>query len=216
MRRLALILLVCLGACAAELPAPSTPTARPVEPQELSAPYRFAAIGIQFPAQIGLFVVRRHNTFGTADLGESISYQAPAVGGFADVYVYNYGLQTIADGVESEAVRQQLAFARQDLERAWPRRFPGAPAPRFVGAKVIRCGGPALLEAAYLGAEPAAGMEHDSRVLLTGFRNQFVKLRITLPARVVAERPAVLEQFISGVCAALAQGGRATLNYPRA
>lgn len=225
MKRLAsAALLALLAACAAPqvptvAPSPSTPpaTATPVLPpttpqagiqhRDAVAPYRFAAIDVEFPLRIGAFELRQHQRYSDPRLGESLAYDLRGGIGLANLYVYDAGQAQIPDGVESAPLREQLGMARMDLERGWRVRFPGTPEPSFQGTRMLRCGQVSLIEARYR-ARNASQTELDTRVLMTGYRRQFIKLRVTLPMQLTEQQPAVLDDFLGGVCTLLLKGGQ--------
>lgn len=216
MKRLAsAALLALLAACAAPntAPAPATPVLPPLAPQagiqhrDIVGPYRFAAIDVEFPLRIGGFELHQHQRYSDPRLGESLAYDLRGGLGLANLYVYDAGQARIPDGVESAPLREQLGLARMDLERGWRVRFPGAPEPSFQGTRMLRCGQVTLIEARYR-ARNAGQTELDTRVLMTGYRRQFIKLRVTLPTQLTEQQPAVLDDFLGGVCTLLLKGGQ--------
>jgi hypothetical protein len=207
-RRLAAVALAAgLAACTQPQPAPGPVIVQDPSPQSAITPgppqagaYRVAAIGTTLPARLGGFTIRRPVSYGDPALGESVSYGHAMLGAFADVYIYDHGRRPIPDGIDSSPVRQELGAAKAELELVWPGRAGAGPL-SFLGERVVRHGAAAFLELRYRGV--MFGGEVESRLLITGYRNQFIKLRITVPRPVLDAAPDLIDGFIRDLAAVL-------------
>ena len=140
-----------------------------------AASVREESIATHFPDPLGEFVLKERKQFPQKGEGAAIVYEGKDVRGA--VYVYNAGLASVPTGVGDPAIHrhfQETAAALQQAAKQSPGKvkpvkgstisaFPGC-GPQFMWrADEVSMGANALV----------------SRTYLTGFRNNFVKLRVT-------------------------------------
>jgi hypothetical protein len=138
---------------------------------------------ITFPDVKGL-TRDKPQTYPKAELGYSVGYKAP--GFTATVYVYNMGLAKIPDGIKSDEVKDELKRAAGDIDRA-------VQAGLYKSAKEVGKeetvtmgkgkGAPELLrrrfELEIKDTVRNTESVRQSEVYVTGYKNHFVKVRIT-------------------------------------
>ena len=141
--------------------------------------YEHPDTGFRFPARLGQFARGSVHRYDDPALGVQITYVIPVLGKL-DFYVYNYGETAIPEGIKSDLVRAAFSSADKDvvsffeaaqyleLERIIP-----------LGSVMrLRDQNVELLVTAYKfrpnreNAEPLV-----SWLLVTGLRNQFIKIR---------------------------------------
>lgn len=143
--------------------------------------YVHPASGLHFPASLENFeriAVRRYDD---PKLGVQVAYGAPGLGK-ADFYVFDFGLSQIPDGINSDFVRSAYSSADRDVQSF-------AAAGKYLDLEHLVPLGSVMrpskheLEwyvAAYKfrtsqeGSEPLV-----SWLLVTGYRNQFLKVRFS-------------------------------------
>jgi hypothetical protein len=143
-----------------------------------AAGVREEAIGIDFPQKLGEFTLKGRTQFPQPGDGAAIAYEASDVRGA--VYVYNAGIASIPNGVGDPVLHRHFLETGAALQRAAKQSsgqvtarqrqtisaFPGC-GPQFLWrSDEISMGGNGVL----------------TRTYLTGYKNHFVKLRVTHPA----------------------------------
>lgn len=165
------------------------------------AEYLVEEAGLRFPDQLGGAQLARGQRYPQDHLGHSISYGRPNFG--ATVYVYHGGQSSIPDGIAAPVVRAQFAQAQGDI--ASIQRQQGAPAPQLLEQRTMNAGGVDFLGASY--RYTRENRDTLSFVGLTGFRRNFIKVRVSVPAESGAAGKAQIEEFIQGLGRFLAAAG---------
>ncbi len=132
---------------------------------------------IDFPEVKGM-TRGKVQTFPQAELGYSVAYNAP--GFVASVYVYNLGLKKIPDGTKSDEVKDEIKRAVRDLDLAKQQGL--YKSVKEVGKQETVTlgkgkGAPSILRQRFE-VERKDGAKL-SEVYVTGYKNHFVKIRIT-------------------------------------
>lgn len=170
---LALLGLVASGAIAQNQPQPSPP-------QRVPAPDRHAATGLNFPPQIA-----GATKFGSTDFGKTAGKPELGYGWnyrigdqlIATVYVYDLSNRSIPDGPSSPAVQQQFQTSLQEIyQLAKYNRYEDIKTAKestdcAVGGLIFRC--ITLSAIRSIDKKPVY-----SALMLTGYRNNFLKLRL--------------------------------------
>ena len=204
MKRLALLAatLTVLSGCIPQQLGPSAPTAasRPVAPAPTeSGAQRIDVIGIELPPQIGSFAFVSRQVSGSTRLGDTFRYDSGAA--TAELQIYDGARRDIGTGPESVSVFQEFERARLRALAAWNARR-GAGAVRELKAEPYKPpAGPEFRQVEYRGLVSARSF--DTRLLLTGYRGQFVKLTLFLPTEVMETRGAEIDEFINQLAALL-------------
>lgn len=143
---------------------------------------RLAALGFDLPESLGGFARGQTRDYNQPGLGWSVAYY-DAGHDAATLYIYDLGVAGIPDGPDNDAVRQQFDQATGDVLRA-------TGALDRDGVKLIeRYGvGPGDKTLFYCSEfeitrppdGPHGGGKERSYLYITGFRGQFVKVRITV------------------------------------
>lgn len=178
MLRVAALVLALLGIAAGGAMAQNQP--QPSSPQRVPAPDRHDATGLNFPPQIADATKFGSTDFGKTagkpELGHGWNYR---VGDqlIATVYVYDLAMRSIPDGPSSPVVQQQFETSLQEIyqlakyNRYEDIRTAKEPTDCTIGRLVFRC--------ITLAAIRSADRKHVySALMLTGYRNNFVKLRL--------------------------------------
>jgi hypothetical protein len=204
--RVGLIAMMCwLSAQASAQPAsqPATPATQPADP-----PLRHAPSGLAFPARAGDW--RRHESTEYPDpaLGMSVRYR---LGKWmrADVYIYNGGHREVPEGIDSDLIKDHLeqiigdVFAIKEqggyddvkeLKRETLRLGEGEGAPRVRRVTLeLVTDGQKLLSEAYL----------------TGFRNHFLKIRVTYPTELREAAEKAMPELLAELGRAMKAAGAA-------
>lgn len=177
MLRVTALALALLGLAAGGAVGQNQP--QPSPPQRAPAPDRHAATGLNFPPQIaGATKVGSTDfgkTVGKPELGYGWNYR---VGDqlIATVYVYDLSIRSIPDGPSSAVVQQQFQTSLQEIHFAKYNRYDDiktvkGPADCTIGSLVFRC--ITLSAIRSVDKKPVY-----SALLLTGHRNNFLKLRL--------------------------------------
>lgn len=210
MMRLARVLLIAAAAaaCVPERLGPSQPVSRPPAPipsATEAGSHRVETINLEFPAKLGEFGFVSRRRFRAATEGNLLTYASgPA---FADIAIYDNARREIGTGPDSVAVKIEFEQSRQAfVATIWPGQRQAGPLqqvreglfPAEGDEKQMK-----FLESLYRGA--LAGKEHDTRILLTGFRDQFVRVRLTAPTDVATEKAEEMDGFVKALAAILVQ-----------
>ncbi len=133
---------------------------------------------LHFPERIGAWHRIKVTQFPAKQLGVEIGYQAKD-GAIAAFYVYNDGVTRIPTGAENAVVKKEFQNTQAELVATLKSHFDAVS--KFVeSAPTVTPKGKkaSLVAAAYQFAEKR-GRHHLTWLLLTGYRNQFLKLRYT-------------------------------------
>ena len=179
---------------------PTTVLAQAPQTQRVPAPDRHPATGLVFPSQIGDAQKYNSTDYGRSmnrpDLGYSWNYRAGELL-VATLYVYNLGVPTLPQGAASWAVQRQFEQATADIEtlarngRYEQLKTAKGPGECTYNAIVFRC--------MTLSAIQSANQRHVyTALMLTGYRNHYLKVRIDWPEGSTASS-ATLERFLSAM-----------------
>jgi len=162
--------------------------------QPVPAPDRHPATGLTFPPQIANVPKARSIDYGKSmnmpNLGYSWSYQE-GQRMVVTVYVYTLGIQGIADGPSSAPVGDQFQAALGDIRQAAPSKYydqlkiAKGPTDCTVSRLTFRC----VTLSAVQNGRPIF-----TAVMVTGYRNHFLKLRLDWQANEVSQ--AQLDGFV--------------------
>ncbi len=140
--------------------------------------------GLTFPVQLGKFRRTDWHVYPDPRMGIVIRYDGP---GRAEAFVYDLGLGAIATGVDSEAVSDAFARAKADVERLLTAP-PATAAKKFAESTPVveNEGRVAKVRVAVYSwtytAPDGTGAPMATWVLITGFKNKFLKLLYTSPS----------------------------------
>jgi hypothetical protein len=159
-------------------------------------------INTRFPLQLAEFEFRGVREYDEPGLGVSLAYQHPD-GVTATLYIYNLGLAAIPDGAASPAVRQAFENSHQELlSMAQMGQYENI---EVLGKdKIIPVREKPPLTARLAGYEynvaamPEVGRVQSSLVLW-GYRNQFIKARISYAKDNAAAGQERTVQFIAAL-----------------
>ena len=158
--------------------------------EDLSLPHREPNTGIVFPKVLGSLEGGSVSTYDKPEMGVSVRYAAP---GFfkADVYVYNAGMKNLGTGIKAEAVRPHFTELQDVLSIMEKRgrykdvkKLNEQETTLVAGAEKI----PALM-ASYEYSEAADNQTGEyagkrvSYILVTAYKDNFLKLRFTFPEK---------------------------------
>ncbi|HSH39916.1 MAG TPA: hypothetical protein VK993_14165 [Chthoniobacterales bacterium] len=172
-----------------------------------AATYTDKATKLRFPDKLGPWEKTKVHHYPEPGLGTSIGYRHPIVG-IATIYIYDKGLKKIPSGGTSDAVLEEFALVRQEIEATYSgEEYENLKHVMDAAPKVETNGRTAtLLASVYsFGVRGEHPPQRLSYALLTGFRNRFLKLRYTLAADVekTPERGRTeLQQLIAALLAA--------------
>lgn len=197
-----LVALTVLAGCVSQQLGPSAPTAasRPAAPAPTDAgAQRIDVIGIELPRQLGSFAFVSRQVGGSTRLGDTFRYDSGAA--VAELQVYDGARRDIGTGPESVSVFQEFERARLRVLETWNARR-GAGAVRELRAEPFKPPvGPEFRQLEYRGLVSARSF--DTRLLLTGFRDQFVKVTLYLPTEITESRGAEIDDFLNQLAALL-------------
>ncbi len=178
MLRVAALILALLGLALGGAVAQGQPQQAP--PQRVPAPERHSATGLNFPSQIAGAVkygsTDYGKTTGKPELGFGWNYR---IGDklIATVYVYDLSIRSIPDGPSSAVVQQQFQTSLQEIyqiakyNRYEDIKTAKGPTDCTIGSFVFRC--ITLSAIRSIDKKPIY-----SALMLTGYRNNFLKLRL--------------------------------------
>ncbi|MBE3099203.1 MAG: hypothetical protein IMZ44_18970 [Planctomycetes bacterium] len=216
-----LVLSLSVALCpAAERRAPKTPGAQPKAPQpqpkaaepQPPEPFVEPQTGVVFPLTMGRFTFAGSQKYDKPELGVSIRYKASEpVSIRADIYVYDLGKKDLGNGIESEAVKAAFEQAKADITRMETTKrykdvkpLPQEPVVLKVGEKELPMLGAAfeftMLPPPGTSASPEAVASH---LFLTGYKDKFLKVRLTYPKAGKEKCAEALAEFMAALGAAL-------------
>jgi hypothetical protein len=198
MRGMGMLLgVLLLGACVRSQLGPSAPVniPPPAVPAPTEAGHHVDAIGVAFPPQIGSFVYVSRQVSGSTRLGDVLRYESGAAK--AEIQVYDASQREIGTGHEAVAIHQEFERARQRLLGAWAAQR-GAGAVRAAREDVYKpARGPSFRDVEYRGLISAKSF--DMRLLMTGYKDQFVRVQLFLPTEVTETRGGEIDAFVAAV-----------------
>ncbi len=162
--------------------------------------YRHPETGLTFPSEIGHYRRASVIRFRDPRLGVRIRYEGP---GRADVFVYNGGFSRIPTGIDGDEFRRAFAQSERNIATL-------TTAPPFKGGTKVLEAQPTidvegrvarLRVAAYASTQTQRdGSEVLMQVwlLMTGYRNNFLKLLFTIPGEGLGVSQPELRKLILG------------------
>lgn len=159
--------------------------------------------GIVFPARLGGMVGRGMDRYGQQELGVSVRYEGAHLLK-TDVYVYNMGFKAIPNGVDSDVVRNHFGSVTQDVFAAQRQGLYSSVVE--IGSGTTLLGSPkeglrALYKCFEYYQNPSPGIVSTERrrsyIVLTGYRNHFLKIRLTFLTNTEHYGEAMLKRFLA-------------------
>lgn len=163
------------------------------------AEYLVEEAGLRFPDKLGSAMQTRSVRYPQAHLGHGIDYRGQNFG--ASIFVYTGGASDIPNGTASPVVRAQFAKARSDIFAVQKQN--NQPEPKLIAERPIQSDGVEFLAATYRLVR--GNTEAVSLVALTGFRGQFVKVRISAVVVNGEANTAQMDEFIQAVARLLTE-----------
>jgi len=164
---------------------------------DTSKPFVEPATGITFPPTLGQWKWTRgqDRDYGPG-WGVSIAYHYPG-GMTATIYIYNLGLKEIPTGTKSQVVKDAWAETKSEIEEAMKQR--GDSARQLAEGEVSLGAAPDSLKALRVNFMIVYknGYEERSDAYLTGYKNQLLKIRLSYPKDLKAERETVIKSLLS-------------------
>ena len=164
-----------------------------------SAGVRDEAIGIDFPERLGDFALKGRTKFPQAADGAVIAYESKDVRGA--VYVYTAGHASVPDGVGDPVISRHFLQTAQALQKAARESSTKLTPVRSATISSFEGCGPQFMWRA--DEMSMGGNSMVSRTYLTGFKGQFVKLRVTHPRASAAAADEFVQRMrrVLGRCA---------------
>jgi hypothetical protein len=171
-------------------------------PEAAGKNWTHSSTGITFPDKIGSLTRAEIAEFPHKELGTALRYSGPD-GVTADVFIYDMGTSKIPDGPESEVVKEQLQLAAKNVASMVQHgRYASVKEQKeeVVQLGKVETGWNALSKCFVI--EVASREWKKSYLLVTGYRNQFLKIRYTYPLKDEARGDELFRQFVSelGTC----------------
>lgn len=209
MIRLSIALLVglLLSACGSSTLGPSQPVREPPAPLPAATEtggIRVDSINLVFPAKLGEFSFATRRRFRATTEGDLLTYASGAA--YADIAIYDNARREIGSGPESVAVKIEFEQSRQSFVARWLNQ------PQSTPQQILREGvfpnpaDPNLLgfqEAVHRGG--LGGTDYETRFLLTGFRDKFIRVELRAASDVAAQRATDLDGFLRALAELLAK-----------
>ena len=163
---------LAFAACAAE---------EPKGPQ----PYTEPQTGIVFPVTLGNLTLADTHKFDKPGLGVAVRYVADELGLHTDVYIYDLGKKGLGTGANSAEVKAAFDLAKSDIQKAGYKNIKTLPT-KPVALKVADKPLPMLIASYELTKVIKSDAETTeitvvSHLLITAYKNQFLKIRMTYP-----------------------------------
>ncbi len=164
---------------------------------DTSKPFVEPATGITFPLTLGQFKWKRgaDRDYGPG-WGVSIAYHYPGQM-TATIYIYNLGLKEIPTGTKSQVVKDALADTKSEIDEFVKEQGSSA---RLLDEEHVSLGAAKdslqALRVRYM-IVYQDGNERRSDAYLTGYKNQLLKVRLSYPKDLPAEREAVIKSLLS-------------------
>jgi hypothetical protein len=170
--------------------------------QDDAEPHREPNTGIVFPKTLGSMQGGAVHTYDKPELGISVRYSAP---GFfkADVYVYDAGIKNLGTGIKAEAVKphfkevqDMLPLMQQQGKYKGVKKLSEQETVLVAGAEKT----PALI-ACYEYSEVPGRQEVEyagkrvSYILVTAYKDNFLKVRFTFPEKDKKQGDALLKKL---------------------
>jgi hypothetical protein len=177
-------------------------------PPEEMKPYVEPKTGVTFPLKVGPLELKKTVTFDKPGLGVAIRYgQTEPVFVKADIYIYDLGRANLGTGIGNKAVQAAFEGARADIQTMVDRGqyaalkpLPARPVSLKVGGKPL----PMLTASYEFAVNPPPGSAADAEVqvshlLVTAFKDQFLKIRFSYPKEGKAEGDKAFKQFLDAL-----------------
>lgn len=136
------------------------------------------ATGIVFPSELGVWIRTGHKEYGD---GFGVSFGYKFEGAAATIYVYNLTLKNIPTGIGSAVVKEHFEQARTGIADYYKE----SGSAKLELSNEVRVGtsaeSPKALRAVF--TIEHKGSELASHLYLTGYKNQFFKVRLSCPKR---------------------------------
>ena len=157
-------------------------------------------VGVELPEELGGLRFHKKTVYPNPALGISLGYCAPVVA--ATLYVYDLGETRIPAGIDSAMVRAQFEQVKDEVV-GFAKKY-GHRTPELVYDGEMRLSAAAVEHAALHAAFVLRIRTRDGRflaprrshVVLTGWRNKFLKLRFTYRAADAVEGERILKAFL--------------------
>ena len=157
---------------------------------------------IDFPEVKGFTRDKDAKTFGKPELGYSVGYKAPGI--TVTVYVYNLGVKEIPAGAKSDAVKEQMKSAVADIytlkERGLYKSVKELSKDEVVPLGKGKDAPTALRRQFELGRDDGTRL---SDAYLTGYKDHFVKIRISYDPEGKEEAEKKIAALLEGIGSAL-------------
>lgn len=174
-----------------------------ISPHAFSDSFKDASTGLTFPATLGSMQQKEVTDFEkqnpSSGLGVGILYRDPNPKIYADIYVYNLGLKDIPNGSISKIVQEQWKQAEQDIYtiQKQGKLQEVKKLNETTSSLTSSNAGPTALRTDFSYIQN--GEEKLSHLLLTGYKNNFIKIRFTYPSRLKGEGEKALDGFVTGM-----------------
>lgn len=133
-------------------------------------------------------------TFPTAELGYSIGYESRE-GGRITVYVFDMGEEEIADGVESDKVKAELAEAERQIQAAVDAGY-YADLVKIKSETITLGGKDGKVKSLYTRyGFTVRGNDLTSEIYVFGYKNNFIKFRATRPKEDAKSKNKAMKAF---------------------
>lgn len=167
-------------------------------------PYKNPATGLVFPETMAGMAKSKVTVFDSPELGVGVGYNAP--GASMMVFIYNLGMKEIPADVSSPVFKGHLDQAIGDIYQAEKmgaiqnvRRLPGSDVTTMPG----KPGRKALIAAFTFRMQ---GKDMNSKLYLTQYKNNWVKLRYSYDAAMGDKGEEVFQKFLAELSAILDKG----------
>ena len=178
-------------------------------PAAATEPYRHAGTGIMFPAELGGLQRAPDVTDYESDhpgLGVSIAYDGCAAVG--TVYLYSAGRESVPEDPRSQVIRDEFEKALMDVRRAAAAH--GQPDLTVLDIGSATWGQQPRSLTSLSATLTQVTTEHGAREVthlhLIGFRNHFIKVRISHAEEPASSSGAIQREFMSALCDAVFGG----------
>ena len=172
--------------------------------EKQASPHLDPQTGISLPASLGSLKRAGVKKYDQPELGIGYRYEAaPLIKG--DIFIYNLGLKNLGTGLNSRDVRPQFDQAKNDISALEKMgRYRGV---NKVSEGEIPLGSPPLkiptLSAVFTYSQaPEPGVVvyagvRVSHLLLTAYKDYFIKIRFTYPEKDKSQGEKALQQFLA-------------------
>ena len=159
-------------------------------------PYNHPETGISFPVRLGPFTLIGVQKYDDPGLGTAVKYQRNETLNALTLYLYDLGLKDIPSGNGSAAVSEQFSNARNEVRRAKEMGYYQEVELLYEdNLKLETAGGPLTFSLVCFSIT-TNNIRHKSYLLVTGYGNQFLKIRSTFPEELQEEGDRSLSIFL--------------------